>query len=291
MEENRTTKPPSQTSSDKKERDLAIQLSNIRQTLIKPYLMKETEEEKDEFRKEHPELEEVMKIVQQIDEKNTPIFLINARAIKEWMNKNESLNPPSQSSHDTIEKDLAMKLSRIRYNVIRNFINLSKEKQEEVLKTDIATAEIVRIISEIDSKKIPLKLQQAIEIKKWVLKNNKFPNRRSINEEEKDLGKALKSIRGDLIKPFNQSESEQERTSFREKHPEIDEVIDIITELDMQYGNTKQQELSILIRKDLKKRKELGKAKKLEQDYEQQLLIKRGEISEDTQKQGVDYDE
>ena len=59
----------------------------------------------------------------------------------------------------------------------------------------------------------------------------------------------------------------------------------------MQCGNAKQQELAILIRQDLEKRKVLQEAKKLEQDYEQQLSIKQGELAEDTQKQGVDYDE
>ena len=42
---------------------------------------------------------------------------------------------------------------------------------------------------------------------------------------------------------------------------------------------------------DLEKRKALQKARKLEQDYEHQLSSKIGEITADTQKQGVDYDE
>ena len=86
-------------------------------------------------------------------------------------------------------------------------------------------------------------------------------------------------------------QTEEEKEEFREQHPEIDEVLDIISELDMQCGTKKQQELALLIRQDLEKRKALQEARKLEQDYEHQLSSKIGEITADTQKQGVDYDE
>ena len=59
----------------------------------------------------------------------------------------------------------------------------------------------------------------------------------------------------------------------------------------MQCGTKKQKELAVLIRQDLQKRKALQEARKLEQDYEHQLSSKMGEISVDTQNQGVDYDE
>ena len=59
----------------------------------------------------------------------------------------------------------------------------------------------------------------------------------------------------------------------------------------MQCGTKKQKELDILIRQDLEKRKALEEAKKLEQDCEQQLSIKKEELVKDTLEQGVDYDE
>ena len=59
----------------------------------------------------------------------------------------------------------------------------------------------------------------------------------------------------------------------------------------MQCGTKKQQELALLIKQDLEKRKALQEARKLEQVYEQQLSSRIGEITVDTQKQGVDYDE
>ena len=85
--------------------------------------------------------------------------------------------------------------------------------------------------------------------------------------------------------------TEEEQEEFRKKRPEIDEVLDIISELDMRCETKKQKELAVLIRQDLQKRKALQEARKLEQDYEHQLSSKMGEITADTQKQGVDYDE
>lgn len=51
----------------------------------------------------------------------------------------------------------------------------------------------------------------------------------------------------------------------------------------MQCGSKKQKELAILIKQDLEKRKALQEAKKLEQDYKQQLSIEKGKISENIQ--------
>ena len=66
--------------------------------------------------------------------------------------------------------------------------------------------------------------------------------------------------------------------------------MDIISEIDSKYvsRSKKQQELAILIRQDLEKRKALQEARKLEQDYEQQLSKKE---TKDIQKQGVDFNE
>ena len=85
--------------------------------------------------------------------------------------------------------------------------------------------------------------------------------------------------------------TEEERKKFRVKHPEIDKVLDIISQLDMQCGNAKQQELAILLKQDLEKRKVLQEAKKLEQDYEQKLSIKEGQKDKNAQERGVDFNE
>ena len=94
----------------------------------------------------------------------------------------------------------------------------------------------------------------------------------------------------DLISKYMKLQTEQERELFREKHPKIDEIMSIISELDMQCGNAKQKELAVLIKQDIEKRKVLQEAKKLEKDYKEQLSIQEVNITE-TQEQGVDINE
>lgn len=152
----------------------------------------------------------------------------------------------------------------------------------------------MQIVSWIDENNVPPYLINAKLIRKWVEEQEspKLPRRsRNIDGIEKDLGNKLSYIRQDLIKPYMILQTEQEREEFRSKHPEIDEVLEIISELDMQCGTQKQKELAVLIRQDLEKRKALQKARKLEQDYEHQLSSKIEETTVDTQEQGVDYDE
>lgn len=152
----------------------------------------------------------------------------------------------------------------------------------------------MQIVSWIDENNVPPYLINAKLIRKWVEEQEspKLPRRsRNIEGIEKDLGNKLSYIRQDLIKPYMILQTEQEREEFRSKHPEIDEVLEIISELDMQCGTQKQKELAVLIRQDLEKRKALQKARKLEQDYEHQLSSKIEETTVDTQEQGVDYDE
>ena len=52
-------------------------------------------EERVEYRKKHPEIEEVKRIIEEIDRNNIPAHLKNARKIKEWMEKNNTTMPPS----------------------------------------------------------------------------------------------------------------------------------------------------------------------------------------------------
>ena len=93
-------------------------------------------------------------------------------------------------------------------------------------------------------------LTNARAIKAWIEQSGgtKPPSARAKDKEEKRLGIALRNIRQVLIKPYMSLETEEEKEKFREEHPEIEEVLDIISELDMQCGTKKQQELATLIK-------------------------------------------
>ncbi len=293
IEKSGGTKPPASSSKDEQEKKLGTALSTIR-TWLKPYLCLETEEEKEKFREKHPAIDEVTKIIEEIDKNNISPYLLNARAIKEWIEQSGGTKLPSSSSKDIEEKLLGMALTNIRMKLIKPYMILETEdEREDFRKIHPEIGEVMEIIEEIDKNNISPYLLNAMAIKEWIEQSGgtKLPSSSSKDTEEKRLGKALSNIRTLLIKPYMRLETEQEKEKFREKRPEIEEVLDIISELDMQCGTQKQKELAALIRQDLEKRQALQEARKLEQDYEHQLSSKMGEISVDTQKQGVDYDE
>ena len=87
--------------------------------------------------------------------------------------------------------------------------------------------------------------------------------------EEKRLGIALGSIRQLLIKPYLELTTEEDKEKYRKAHPELEEVLQIVTEIDLNSGNKKKQELTKLIRLDEEARKKVEEARKLEAQYEQ----------------------
>ena len=128
----------------------------------------------------------------------------------------------------------------------------------------------MEVIQWIDENNLSPYLVNARLIKEWVEQQEKphLPRRsRNIEGEEKELGKKLGNIRQDLIKPYMSLQTNEEKAEYEEKHPEIEEVIDIISELDIQCGNEKQKELAKLAREDLEKRRMLKEAKELESSY------------------------
>ncbi len=291
IEESGETKTPSSTSKNEQEKRLGGALKNIRYILIKPFLELKTEEEREKYREEHPEIDEVMEIIEEIDRNNIPTNLANARAIKKWIEESGETKPPSSNSKNEEEKRLGIALSNIRHHLIKPFLELKTEEEREKYREEHPEIdEVMEIINEIDKNNISPYLRNARAIKEWIeqLDRKKKPSQYSKNKEEKRLHSALKNIRKFLIKPYMNLKTEEEREKYREEHPEIDEVLEIISNLDMQYGTKKQKELAVLIRQDIEKRNALQEAKKLEQDYEKQLSAKKGE---NTQDKGVDFNE
>ena len=134
IEESGGTKPPFRKSTDKTEKKLGRALDNIRYKLIKPYIALKTEEEREEFKKQHPEIDEVLAIVNEIDENNPPPYLVNARAIKEWIEKSGGTKPPSSISTDKAEKRLGNALNSVRKRLIKPYMSLETEEEKEAYK-------------------------------------------------------------------------------------------------------------------------------------------------------------
>ena len=274
MEELGTTKPPSRESKDIEEKRLGIALGSIRRLFIKPYLELTTEEDKEKYREKHPELEEVLQIVKLIDENKDKIsqYLVNAREIKKWMEERKTTKPPSKRSKDVEEKTLGNALGSIRQKLIKPYLGLKTEEEKEKYREEHPELEkVLQIVKWIDERNLPVKLVQAREVKKWMEERGmtKPPAASAKDLEEKRLGTALSTIRKNLIKPYLELTTEEEKVKYREDYPELEEVLQIVTEIDLNSGNKKKQELTKLIRLDEEARKKVEEARKLEAQYEQ----------------------
>ena len=71
------------------------------------------------FENKHPELQEVMQIVNWIDGRNLSPNLVNARAIKIWMQTHKTTKSPSAVSKDAEENRLGTALTELRRNLIK----------------------------------------------------------------------------------------------------------------------------------------------------------------------------
>ena len=235
IEKSGGTKPPSESSKDAEERRLGRALSTIRRKLIKPYKSLKTDEERESFREKHPEIDEVMKIVGEIDKNNISPYLTNARAIKVWIEESGGTKPPSYGAKDKEEKQLGVKLSTIREKLIKPYKRLETDEERESFREKHPEIdEVMEIVGEIDRNNIPTNLANARAIKAWIEKSGgtKPPSESSKDAEERRLGRALPRIRRILINPYMSLETDEEKESFREKHPEIDEVMEIVGEID-----------------------------------------------------------
>ena len=180
------TKPPRGQYKDKdgkktvpeEEATLGRALSSIRQNLIKPYEQLETEEE--EYKRTHPEYEEVKAWLEELDRNNLPIKeeqanYINMLKIKEWMEKNKTTKPPRAQKRDkngniTVpeeEAKIGSALNTIRYFLINRYEILTTDEEREKFKRQHPEYEEVKAwIDELDRNNPQNKTKKIISKKK-----------------------------------------------------------------------------------------------------------------------------
>lgn len=279
MKENDTTNPPSRSSKDKKEKELARWYEGIIRRVVKPYENLETDEERKKYKEKYPEFEEIYNIITEIRNNRQPIYLKNALEINEWIDKVGIDRKPSPTAKDEGERKLGKELANLRYGFINKYLALETDAERaDFRKRHPYIDKVIKIVDEIDTKTLPPYLRNAIKISKWADENDRSPSAASKNAEERKLGKDLSSIRQNLIKPYMSKETEEERKDFRSAHPETDKVLDVISNLDLKYGTKKNKELALLIKEDLIVRSTLREAKRLEHEYQKELDRKKGSL-------------
>ena len=99
IENSESKEPPSKSSKNKDEKNLAKQLNIIRKKLIKPYSKIKTEKKKEAFEKRYPEIQKIISIINEIDNS-----IMNKNQETEQIME-ESNNKESENEEINIEID------------------------------------------------------------------------------------------------------------------------------------------------------------------------------------------
>lgn len=169
--------------------------------------------------------------------------LINAKIIKKWVEQSGKI--PLLISKNREEKSLAEALANIQNYLVIPYNKLkTDEEREEYRKLHPEIDEVISIIDYIYTPKYVLTIRK---IKLWAEQSGKSPSMLAADEEERKLADELFRIRRKLIEPYIRLEGEAARAEYRKKYIRLDEVLNIISEIDMKYGKSIKKEKDTLI--------------------------------------------
>ena len=270
IDTNNFTGKLSPVSGNKDVRTLASKFENAKMAFKKIFENWDLEQV-EKNRKEYPEIDRSLEIINEIENNKVYRYEENAKKIKMWCEREENNRIPKLTSKDEEERGLAEQLYTIRETVIRPYYRIeTKEGREKYRKKRPYFDEVLEIIEGLDEIDIHPYILNARNISKWSNENERMPRRNSSNEEEDKLAIQLKSIRYYVVKPYIELD-EQEKEEYRRENDDMCEAIDIITSLDVKYGSKKKKELAALIQKDLEKERILREARILKTKYEREL--------------------
>ena len=226
---------PGQTAKDEDEKKLGRALSTIRQQVLKQYKEKELEEIED---KEH---RRIVEIVRKLDEEyGCNQYFKNILEIESWCKENygdkEILDRklPSAKAKDENEKRLSTALIEIRRHILKQYEGKELEEIENIEHRRIA--EIVRKLDEEYG--LSGSLKNALEIENWCKENfqgkeiweRRLPGQTAKDEDEKKLGRALSTIRQQVLKQYKEKELEEIEDKEHRR------IVEIVRRLDEEYG-------------------------------------------------------
>ena len=148
MEKNNTTRPPSSRSKNKDEAYYGEKLHQIRK-IVNKYKKMETEEEISKYKKKYPYIDDIKKILTDIDKNNLSIHFINLQLVTKWVEEHNWERLPSQKGDTLEEKSLGGKLSDARRNFIELYLKKNKEEKEKYKEDNPEIEETLELIIEL----------------------------------------------------------------------------------------------------------------------------------------------
>ena len=234
---------------------------------IKDYVRRyksKTEEEKNNYLALHPRIDEVMKWLEEtensdIEKESSGRYKSNRNtkyyddmiAIKKWMDENNSLKFPSNSSDRSAEeRRLGRALSNIKKDIIDVYKSIeSEEEKVQFLNKYSNIEEVIEwyentciTIDEAKKKKPRVYYETMIQIKKWMEENNrailprKIKNPKNDKEkEEQELAKKFGNVRSSYIVPYYSLRTDKEKEEYLKQYYKLDEVIKWYEQLPGEY--------------------------------------------------------
>lgn len=203
----------------------------------------------------------------------------------DWKNAKKRL--PRKSSKNKEERSLGNKLYYIRQYVLKPYLCLETEEerhQYEIVHPEIKEIMEMQYVQDFllgnRKKEKPSYLKNAREIREWIENSSekRSPRANSDDEEEKRLDRALNAIKQGLIRPYLALRNDDEKAEYVKKHPELQEVMEIVYEIDKHGKGRIKRELSKMIESELQKL--VGKHVDANQETREELIKKAKDFKE-----------
>lgn len=297
-------KPRKPVVTKPEEYSMAKQFNTLKTYYVTRYKGLRTEEEKENFREKYPFILGLTEIINDIDAiTSKSIALQNAEDIKAWMIENKATKRPSTISENSREAQLGEAYHSIDRR-IKEYTSITDEKKKKEYEDGHPEIfEIIEIMDWIENHTISESLINARKIRDWMERpeHQRFPKRQLTREgkfkkgyyesfemqTEHALRVSLNNLRSGSIKKFLSISTPKERDKYISEHKDVIEILAIINDLDLRFGDSKQRTLAELIHQDRDIHERLKAALTIEKEYQTRT---RKENEKENSEQGVDID-
>ena len=180
------------------------------------------------------------------------VRLNNARELRRKLIETREITSLNGNSENEEEKRMAQMFSRISSYMIKPYLELrSEEEKKEYLKNNPDLPELIEINRDV---RIFLseRLKKARPLKEWFLNNNRIPNVKSSNDEERKVGNGLIDLRS-TVKEFMRITDPVEKDLYLMRFPETYEVMEIVSDIDLNMKRVNSREFGKQVKEYLRK--------------------------------------
>ena len=224
--------PSASSLCSQEEQELTAKYYRLKYRYIDKYLGLESDDEREQFRKDNPRIDDVIQMMEEVRKYDIPAQLRNAYNIYEWMSTMKHPTTPKPNATDPAEKSLGNAFSNLKAYV-KNYRRIRDEEEKKHFEEKHPEIfEIISILEVIEEMKTPIPICQALDIREWV-ESQQIPRKPVTTiPEEYRMARQINSLRTFYVTKYMRLTTEEERAAFRQKYPFIDRLKKIIDDID-----------------------------------------------------------